>query len=76
MQYGTIRPSDLAFLLKALANEVIERKGALLHCMSHELAHGRSHDRQPRRLLTDGTPAAGATLSIINLCDNLPRVGD
>jgi hypothetical protein len=30
-----------------------------------ELAHLRSHRRQPQRLLIEGTPAAGATLPII-----------
>jgi hypothetical protein len=71
MQYGTIRPSDLAFLLKALANEVIERRGALLHCMNLELALGTGHCRQPRRLLTKGTPAAGVTRPIIDSCDSV-----
>jgi hypothetical protein len=40
------------------------------------LAHLRNHRRQPRRLLTKGTPVAEVTRPIIDSCDNLPHVGD
>jgi hypothetical protein len=32
--------------------------------------------RRPRRLLTEGTPAAGVTRPIIGTSDNLTQVGD
>ncbi len=44
--------------------------------MSPQPAHLRNHRRQPRRLLTNSTPAAGLARPIIDSCDNLPHVGD
>jgi hypothetical protein len=40
------------------------------------LAHRTRPGRRPRRLLTEGTPAAGVIRPIINICDNVPHVRD
>jgi hypothetical protein len=48
----------------------------LCRCSRPVLAHLRSHGRRPRRLLTEGTPAAGVTRPIINSCDNVPHAGN
>jgi hypothetical protein len=40
-----------------------------------ELALRTRHCRQPRRLLTKGTPAAGVTRPVIDSCDSVTRAG-
>jgi hypothetical protein len=47
-----------------------------LQCGSPVLAHRARHGRRPQGLLTEGTPAAGVMRPIINICDDVPHVGD